>query len=889
MRSNRMIGRTLHHYHIVDKIGEGGMGEVYKARDTRLDRTVALKILPRHLTDNAELRQRFEREARAIASLSHPHICVLYDVGQNEGIDFLVMEYLEGETLAERLARGPLPLDQVLRYAKEMADALDKAHRHGVVHRDLKPGNVILTKAGVKLLDFGLAKLRPAASAGEKGLSAGLTPQQPLTRTGDIFGTPQYMAPEQLEGKEADARTDLFALGAVVYEMATGRKAFEGKSPASLIAAILEHDPLPMSTLQREAPRGLDRILRSCLKKDPDERWQTARDLSLELEWLAEEAPAAPAVARRARGRFAWSLAAVLLVGLVASLPSWIRARHSETVSAVRFSVSPPEGAIFTSTETAGVTPQIAVSPDGRYLVFVASAGDGRPVLWVRPLGSLDAQPLPGTDDASFPFWSPDSRFIGFFVPGKLKKVEASGGLPQPVADVPTGRGGTWNRDGIILFATNISGGLYRVQDSGGPIAAVTTLDAARQETAHRWPQFLPDGRHFLYFVRAGSDVQGVYVGSLDSPEKTRLLGGNVRGAAAAAGYLLSVHDGSLMAQRFSARDRQLSGEPILLAEGVASGSPTGLAALSASETGVFAYASGITPNRELVWFDRGGRSLGVVGERGEYSNPSLSPDEKTLAVQRIAGQTRTPDIWLLDLVRGVRTRFTFDTAPDRGPVWSPDGGRIAFASSRAGPWDLYQKASSGAGSDELLSSSGEDKFPTDWSPDGRFIVYHTPGKTGWDLWVSPVSGDGRPTAFLQTEFTEVLGAVSPDGRWMAYTSDESGAFEVYVRPFPVTGGKWQVSTHGGSEPKWRPDGREIYYIAPDKSLMAVAISTGPGFESGVPKALFEARVPGVTLPFPRTYVVAERGQRFLLNTIVERATSSPITVVLNWTAEQRQ
>src|SRR3990172_1982170 len=548
-------------------------------------------------------------------------------------MNFLVMEYLGGEPLAERLARGPLPLDQVLRYAKEMADALDKAHRHGVVHRDLKPGNVILTKAGVKLLDFGLAKLRPAASAGEKRLSPGLP------------------------------------------------------------AAILERDPLPMSTLQREAPRGLDRILRSCLKKDPDERWQTARDLSLELEWLAEEAPAAPTPARRTREGLAWALAAVLLVGLVASLPSWIRARYPESVSSVRFSVSPPEGVIFTSTETAGVTPQIAVSPDGRYLVFVASAGDGRAGLLVGAVGALDAQPLPGTDDASFPFWSPDSRFIGFFVPGKLKKVEASGGLPQPVADVPTGRGGTWNRDGIILFATNISGGLYRVQDSGGPIAAVTTLDAARQETAHRWPQFLPDGRHFLYFVRAGSDVQGVYVGSLGSPEKTRLLGGNVRGAAAAAGYLLSVHDGSLMAQRFSARDRQLSGEPVLLAEGVASGSPTGLAALSASETGVLAYASGITPNRELVWFDRGGRSLGVVGERGEYSNPSLSPDEKTLAVQRIAGQTRTPDIWLLDLVRGVRTRFTFDTAPDRGPVWSPDGGRIAFASSRAGPWDLYQKA----------------------------------------------------------------------------------------------------------------------------------------------------------------------------------------------------
>lgn len=362
-----MIGRTLGHYRIVDKIGEGGMGEVYKARDTRLDRTVALKILPRHLTDNTELRQRFEREARAIASLSHPHICVLYDVGRNEEIDFLVMEYLEGETLAQRLARGPLPLDQVLRYAKEMADALDKAHRHGVVHRDLKPGNVILTKAGVKLLDFGLAKLRPSTSAGEKGQSALVTPQQPLTRTGGIFGTPQYMAPEQLEGKEADARTDLFALGTVVYEMATGRKAFEGKSPASLIAAILEHDPPTMSTLQPESPRALERILRACLKKDPDERWQTARDLSLSLEWLAEEVPGAPVVARRRRRRLAWGFVAVLLIGIIASMAFlYTSDRKSEFVSPVRFSVSPPEGVTFTSTETAGVTPQIAVSPDGR-------------------------------------------------------------------------------------------------------------------------------------------------------------------------------------------------------------------------------------------------------------------------------------------------------------------------------------------------------------------------------------------------------------------------------------------------------------------------------------------------------------------------------------------
>ena len=454
-----MIGRTLGHYRIVDKIGEGGMGEVYKARDTRLDRTVALKILPRHLTDNTELRQRFEREARAIASLSHPHICVLYDVGRNEGIDFLVMEYLEGETLAERLARGRLPLDQVLRYAKEMADALDKAHRHGVVHRDLKPGNVMLTKAGVKLLDFGLAKLRPAASAGEKRLSAEVTPHQPLTRTGGIFGTLPYMAPERLEGKEADARIDLFALGAVVYEMATWRKAFEGKSRASLIAAILEHDPLPMSIPEREVPRALERILRACLRKDPDERWQTARDLSLELEWLAEEVPGAPVAFRRRSKGLAWAFAAVMLLGIVASLAFLDTSdRKSELVSPVRFSVSPPEGVTFTSTDTAGVTPQIAVSPDGQYLAFVASAGDGR-----------------------------------------------------------------------------------------------------------------------------------------------------------------------------------------------------------------------------LVWFDRDGRSLGAVGERGEYSNPSLSPDENIVAVQRVFGQTRTPDIWLIDLLRGVSTRFTFDTTPDRGPVWSPDGGSIAY------------------------------------------------------------------------------------------------------------------------------------------------------------------------------------------------------------------
>ncbi len=882
-----MLGTTLSHYEILEKLGAGGMGEVYKARDTRLDRTVALKILPRHLTENTELRRRFEREARAIASLSHPHICVLYDVGRDEGVDFLVMEYLEGETLAERLARGRLPLDQVIRHAKEMAGALDKAHRHGVVHRDLKPGNVMLTKAGAKLLDFGLAKLRPAAQAGEKGLSAEVTPHQPLTRTGGIIGTLPYMAPEQLEGKEADARADLFAWGAVVYEMATGRKAFEGKSPASLIAAILEHDPLPMSIPEREAPRALERVLRACLKKDPDERWQTARDLSLELEWLAEEVSGAPVAIRRRSKRLAWIFAAVMLLGIVASLAFLDTSdRRSEFVSQVRFSVSPPEGVTFTSTDTGGVTPQIAVSPDGQYLAFVASAPGGRPVLWLRRLGSLEAQPLQGTEDASFPFWSPDSRFMGFFVPGKLKKVDASGGLPQPIADVPMGRGGTWSRDGVILFSANINDGLYRVQDSGGPITAVTTLDA--EEESHRWPQFLPDGRHFIYFIGPAPD-QGVYLGSLDSPKKTRILGGNVRGARAVPDHLLSVHDGSLMVHPFNASDLRTTGEPRLLAEGVASGSPTGWAALSASDTGVLAYASGITSNRELVWFGRDGRSLGAVGERGEYSNPSLSPDGNVLAVQRVFGQKRTPDIWLLDLLRGVSTRFTFDTAPDRGAVWSPDGGSIAYASSRTGPWDLYRKASSGAGGDELLRRTAEDEFPTDWSPDGRFIVYHTANaKTGWDLWISPLSGDDKPIAFLRSEFNEVQGAVSPDGRWMAYTSDESGSYEVYVRPFPASGGKWRVSTRGGSDPKWSPDGRELYYISLDKTLMAVPISMGAGFESGVPKALFEAKVPAITPAFPRAYVVAEGGQRFLLNTIVERATSSPITVILNWMMETK-
>jgi Tol biopolymer transport system component/predicted Ser/Thr protein kinase len=890
------IGTQLGPYEILSAIGAGGMGEVYRARDTRLNRTVAVKILPDHLSDRAELRERFDREARTVASLNHPHICTLHDIGHQDGTDYLVMEYLEGETLAERLKKGPLPIEQVLKYAIEISDALDKAHRKGVTHRDLKPGNIMITKSGTKLLDFGLAKLK--ASPPGSPLSQLPTANDTITAQGTILGTLHYMAPEQLEGGEVDARTDIFAFGVVAYEMATGKKAFEGKTSASVMAKILEVDPPPMSSLQPMTPPAFDRVVKTCLAKDPDNRWQAASDLCRELKWIADETAPRIAPVAAASGSKNWlktalwagaAVAVCIVVGLVAWYLKPAPARQD--ARAVRFFVSPPETWSFDDQGGSTVGPAaLVVSPDGHQIAFAATSAERKTLLWVRSLDTLTAQSLPGTEGAGRPFWSPDSRFLGFFADGKLKKIDVSGGPPITLCDSGPGLGGTWGRDGVIVFAPGYAG-LQRVSASGGVPTAASALGAG--EGGHRRPFFLPDGRHFLYYA-AGSGTPGggpIYVSSLDSAERKLLINSDSVNVVYSQGHLLFLRETTLMAQPFDTRQLTMTGEAFPIAENIQGSSQIQTtnanppyAFFSASENGVLAYQTGGgAPGSQLVWFDRIGKQIGVLGDSRAYTDLELSPDQKRASVS--TSSRAGIDIWLYDLARGLPTRFTFGPGAASRSIWSPDGSRIVFNEFRNGHLDLFQKASSGAGTDEVLLQDNLSKTPMSWSPDGRFILYVSNGTTtGNDLLALPLSGDRKPIPFLQTRFNEFGGQFSPDGRWVAYTSDESGKFEVYVAPFPGPGGKGQISTAGGIYPRWRRDGTEIFYLTPDNTLMAAAVNgKGSSFQVGVVKRLFPTHIVG-----PRNeYDVSADGQKFLINSVPQQngAAAAPITVVVNWTA----
>jgi serine/threonine protein kinase len=851
-----------------------------------------VKVLPTQLSASAETRQRFEREAKTISQLSHPHICALYDVGREGDTEYLVMELLEGETLSARLARGPLPLEQSLRYGVEIADALDKAHRQGIVHRDLKPGNVMLTKSGVKLLDFGLAKaIAPTTSA--VSLTS-LPTQQGLTQEGTILGTFQYMAPEQLEGRDADGRTDIFALGAVLYEMATGKKAFSGASQASLITSIMSTDPPSISSVQPMSPAALDRVVRGCLAKDPEDRWQAVGDVGKQLKGIAEGSEAglpSPGLSRRkGRERLAWiGLAAAASATLVLGL---LLLRQRPTPSA-RFetSILPPEKNLFVFR---GSPP--AVSPDGRRIAFTAESSEGVTRLWVRPFASASAQALPGTEGAARPFWSPDSLSLGFFAGGKLKRIEASGGRPQTLADAASGRGGSWNRDGVILFTPNAQSPVYRVSSSGGATVPVTSLGTGRGEYQHVWPTFLPDGRHFFYSGFVGADAtpeenMGFYLGSLDSKEVKLLHSGRGNVAYAPSsnqsrGHLLFMRGSTLLARPFDAGRLEFTGEAAPVAENVLYFGAQGSGTFSASENGLLAYQTGAQgdPSR-LEWFDRTGRLTESVGSVAAHTHPRISRDGRRVVSALLDGQTALLDLWLYDLPRRVSTRFTFEPAVNVFPVWSPDGGRIAFASNRRGRHNIYQRATSGSGDDELLlPPAAIFRFPTDWSSDGGLIAFQASSAqatTGLDIWTFSFT-DRKERPFLATPFQEWSPQFSPDGRWIAYTSDESGKPEVYVRPFQDSSGKWQVSSGGGSYPRWRRDGKEVFYIAPDKTLMAVEVQAGSAFETGAPKPLFRTQIRSTDAG--SQYDVSADGQRFLINTIVPEEQSA-ITVVQNWMA----
>jgi len=866
-------------YEILSPLGAGGMGEVYRARDTRLDRTVAIKVLPSHLSASPEARQRFDREARAISSLNHPHICALYDVGHQEGMNFLVMEYLEGETLADRLQRGPLSLEQTLRTGIEIASALDRAHRQNLVHRDLKPANVMLVRSGAKLLDFGLAKLQgPDSPPPPGGLSTLATGARNLTAEGTLLGTFQYMAPEQLEGKEADARTDLFAFGAVVYEMATAKKAFEGKSQASLISAIMSSQPAPISSIQRMAPAALDRIVRTCLAKNPDDRWQSAHDLMLQLEWVvggdpAAEAAGGAAAPRRGRERIWMTAAGILLVASLL-LAGLLVSRSPGEAGMVRLSLTRPANAPYATFDRA------VISPDGKRIVFEGRTRDGREQLWIRDLESSEARPLGGTEGASDPFWSPDSRHLGLFAAGKLKKIDVSGGPAQVLCDAPAGRTGAWSSGGIILFENGLDNTLHQVSASGGTSSRVTTLGP--REEGHLSPSFLPDGRHFVFLGDAGTtEDHHLKLGSLDDKECTDLLGAISNVAFVSPGTLLYVRAGSLLAHPFDPARLQLAGDPMVIAKDlVLSDDPGHHFEFSVSSAGRLLYRSA-DPTSQLVWMDSTGRRLAGVGERGRIGSFALSPDQHRVSFEQIDEDGRVGETRLLDLARGTVSRLTFHAGSDYGVVWSPNGSEFVFTSARSGAPEVYRVPLTNPGQESLVFKWSEPIAHlglTDWSPDGRRLLLLTnDSKTQDDIWVLSVEGSAKPEPLIRTPFNEGGAVFSPDGKWVAYQSDESGQVEVYVRDFAGGSQRYQVSTSGGTTPRWRGDGKEIFFRGPGRKLYSAEVrSAGAGLAIGAPVALFD--LPGGGF-FP-----SADGQRFLVDALTEDPGSAPYTVVLNWT-----
>jgi Tol biopolymer transport system component len=880
-------GTRLGPYLIEAPLGAGGMGEVYRARDTRLDRIVAIKVLPQDGARRADTRERFEREARAVSNLNHPHICALYDIGQEGERAFIVMEYLEGETLAARLERGALPVSELLPIAIPIADALDAAHRRGFVHRDLKPANVMLTKSGAKLLDFGLAK-NVLSDAAATMLTVAPTATSPLTAEGTIVGTFQYMAPEQIEGQQADARTDIFAFGLVLYEMATGRRAFDGKTRASLMASVLKETPRSISDFAPMTPPALERLIRIALAKEPSDRWQTMHDVALQLRFIAEGGSQAglpaPVAARRRAGQRLWmGLAlAMTLVSAALGVVAWRNLPAPPRV--IRAHIAPPEKSSFQFVGAGLGTPK--VSPDGTRIAFVARRTDGMTSLFVRPLDAINALPVAGTEGAVMPFWSPDSRMLGFFASGKLKKIAATGGPPLTLADAQSGRGGSWSRSGVIVFAPDQGGPLSRVSDSGGPVTPVTRLDDSVGESTHRWPAFLPDGQHFLYLARVvqRDEHNGIRIGSLDGKE-TPLIVAAESNAEYADGYLFFGRELTLLAQPFDPGRLALTGDPFPVANDVQSDFAFSQMTFSVSEEGPLVYQAGeAAAGSELKWFDRNGKPLGNLGDRFPYFGLSLTRDGSQLAVAAIDVRGGAADIWIYDVARGLRTRFTFDPGTDNYPVFSPDGKDIVFSGLRKGKkrLDLYRRSVSGAGPEQVVLESDLDKFASQVTLDGKSVLFHSRGdaQTKNDVWIVPLAG-GEAKPILRSEFTEQGALVSPDGRFLAYESDESGRMEVYVCTFPTPARKWQISTTGGEKPRWRSDGREMIYLAPDNRLMAVPLtSTAEDIRVGAAAPLFAVmpQRPG------NIYDMSPDARRFLVNSSVVDLDAQPLTLVVPWT-----
>jgi serine/threonine protein kinase/Tol biopolymer transport system component len=899
-RPHSLTGKRISHYEIVEQIGAGGMGVVYRAKDSRLNRDVAIKILPAYFASDDQLHRRFEREARAISALSHAHICAIYDIGHQDGINFLVLEYCEGDSLASRLAKGAVPMDRVLRYAIEIAGGLDHAHRHAIVHRDLKPANIILTKSGAKLLDFGLAKFQPPGTRGRVLVSSAPTESAELTGKGTIIGTLQYMAPEQLEGKEADARTDIFALGAVIYEMTTGRRAFKGENQASLIAAILNTDPGPMSELQPVVPSALERVVKTCLAKDPDERWQTAHDLMLELKWIADAASesqeAVSVTTKRTQRERLWWVAGLFVTALVAGVTVWLLARAPAPIARpfARFALELPANLRLAKDER----PTIALSPDGTSLVYVLTNGTNKQ-LYVRRLDQLESTPIPGSEGASGPFYSPDGQWVGFYASGKLKKVSLLGGTPLVICGgmPPVMHGASWGADDTIFYSPAHSWGIFRISASGGDSETVTEPDASKGELGHYWPQVLPGGKAILFTIgtKENFDDSRIVVQSLETGERKLLIDRGTDGRYLPTGHLVYARAGALLAVSFDLSRLKVEGVPVPVVEGVKVDSRSGAANFSFSNAGALLFVSGKSDayEQELVWVDRRGQARPVMPARHAFSTPGLSPDGQRLAIC-IKGVTQ--NICVYDLKSGILTKMSFDQ--DWGPVWTPpDGSRIVYTSAKVRmPPAIAWRPADGSGEEEQLVAGALPVFTGSLSPDGKVLAYTEVfdeisvkdfgdrRSTGIDIWLLRLDGERKPESFLDTRFDEFGPEVSPDGRWLAYVSNESGRNEVYVTTFPSRGPKRLVSTAGGTSPRWARNWKELFYRNGNK-MMAVGVSLQPKFNASAARILFEGEYEEEgQSDSPRNYDVTPDGQRFvLIKPPEEPSTPSRLIVALEW------
>ena len=889
-----MIGRTLSHYKIVDKLGSGGMGEVYLAEDTELDRKIALKVLPPDMGESEERRLRFKREAKALAALNHPNIVTVFSVEEADGVHFITMELVRGKTFSELLPKRGIPLNKFFDIAIPLTDAVAAAHQEGITHRDLKLDNVMVGNDGrVKILDFGLAKLMPQP----REAASDITTKTKGTREGVIVGTVAYMSPEQAEGKMVDHRTDIFSIGIIFYEMLTGQRPFRGDSPAAVLSSILRQDPPRVSEVAPTKPRQLSRVVKKCLAKEPPRRYQNALDIRNDLEALKEErdsaekepldAPSArlDEPGRKFRERIAWALSLVLAASLLAVV-SYFSRDQAESEELIRFQLERP------GPETVGWGGIPTVSPDGKTVAFAGQDEAGSRVLWIRALDSMAARALPGTEGATRPFWLPDGNFIGFFASGQLKKTAANGGPIETLGDAGA-QGGTRNRHGDIVFANGNRSSLYRISYEGGVPEPVTTLETVRGENSHRHPQFLPDGRHFLYLARSSQpEHTAIYVGSLDSNDVKRVMTAQTNAFYSPPGYLLFVRDGTLLAQPFDADEHLLSGTARLVAEGVSYTRTSATARFGVSANGrVLTFVEGSTANRQLVWFNRKGELLGRVGPSGDYIQPRLSPDEKRIAVSQPDPRTGNRDLWLMEVSQGIPSRFTLDTSNDWCPVWSPDGREVLFSSDPGAVSCLFTRDASGAGESKLLHCADSPIFVQDWSADGRLVVYTT-DNGGLFLW--SIEGEEDPESIVPPEFRGAAAEFSPDANWIAYTSDESGPWEVWVRSIPLgskgvapsSAGKWQVSSNGGTDPRWTGDGKELFYLAPDNSLMAVKIERTGTFAPTAPKVLFRSRATGTAWAGARQiYDVTADGERFLIVAPAAEAAQSRLTVVVNWAA----